>query len=368
MPNRNRVTHMGRESIVKCVLNSVLKDNKLSFCTLNSQSIKNKMDEFRLIFEGSKATVVSVSETWANSHVSDALIKLNGYNLIRHDSRGKRGGGLAIYIHDNIKFKVIEKSDSSSKTEFVIFEILLNGTKILVISIYNPPKIDCLGILEEKLSKYSLNYDDVIVTGDLNIDFMPNNKRNSKMTLLLKNMFDTFGLKNLVSSPTHFTNGSATALDYMACTNYNRLLAFNQIDIPEFSKHDLIFCSLDYDLVFENPTVKRYRNYSRFDINFLVSEVQKLCWHNYFCLVDSNDISIYLYNNLNRLHDTVFPEKSCSKTKSSSPWFNQQIRLAMIDRDCAYKHWKITKNQSDFNTFKFLRNRVRTIVRDTRQE
>ena len=123
MVRRNRRALQNREQIVNCVINSVLKTNKLNFCTLNSQSISKKMDEFRLTFSDSKATVITVSETWATTSVRDSQISLAGYNLLRHDRKGRRGGGLAVYIKNCIKYKVIEKSTEQEKTEYILFEI-----------------------------------------------------------------------------------------------------------------------------------------------------------------------------------------------------------------------------------------------------
>ena len=367
MPRRIRRTPLNRDRLAGCVINSVLKSNKLGFCTLNIQSIKNKMDEFRYTFKDSRATIISVSETWATSDISDSFLKLEGYKMIRHDRKRKRGGGLAIYVKDNIGFSVLEKSEGQDNTEYVIFELFLGYMKILVMSLYNPPMTDCLTLLEDKLSEYYLRYDDVILTGDLNIDFL-GGSRHFNRSNQIKNLFNSFNMTNFVSSPTHFSNLSSAALDYLVGSDPDQLLVFSQINVAEFSKHDVIFCSLDYDIVFEQPKIQKFRNYSNFDLNVIENEFQLLSWTDYFTIVDPNRICNYLYNNLNQLHDALFPEKVYQPSKIFNPWYNRVIQKAMIDRDLAYIKWKSSRNSTDFVNFKMLRNRVRTISRDARQQ
>ena len=368
MTRRNRRALSNREHIVNCVINSVLKTNKLGICTLNSQSIAKKMDEFRLTFHNSKATIITVTETWASASVTDSQMSLVGYNLIRHDRKGRRGGGLAVYIKNGIKYRVLEKSPVEVKTEFIIFEICLSNVKILLVSMYNPPNVDCLPVLDEKLTNSFYLYDDIVITGDLNIDFLAQNPRSRKRTDDLKSILSTFGLTNFVSSATHFSNNSSTSLDYIIGSRPERLLSISQIDLIEFSKHDLVFCSLDYDLVFSEPVSHKVRNYSSFSIPNLQNVILSLDWSNYFCLTDPDTIVDFLYNNLKIIQDNIFPEKEFKpKLKNDNEWYSEHIKKAMIDRDLAYKKWKNTRNPEDLLSFRILRNHTRTLIRDAKQ-
>lgn len=77
---------------------------------MNVSSIKPKIDELRRIFLDTNAHVVSFSETWLKSYVSDKSVEMNGYKLVRCDRRVKRSGGVAIYMKDNVKFRVLASS------------------------------------------------------------------------------------------------------------------------------------------------------------------------------------------------------------------------------------------------------------------
>ena len=86
-------------SLVKIL---VAQKSGLKICHLNAQSLRCKMDEFRVIFEGSGVDVVCISETWFSSNVNDTFLKLAGYKLFRADRSRCNGGGVAIYLKENI--------------------------------------------------------------------------------------------------------------------------------------------------------------------------------------------------------------------------------------------------------------------------
>lgn len=52
-------------------------------------------------FMGSGAHVIAISESCLKSHIPSKNVKIDGYNLVRNDRRGCRGGGVAIYICDH---------------------------------------------------------------------------------------------------------------------------------------------------------------------------------------------------------------------------------------------------------------------------
>ena len=58
----------------------------LKICHINAQSLNNKMDEFRLLFEDSNIDIICISETWLFTDISSSIYNLNGYQLFRADT------------------------------------------------------------------------------------------------------------------------------------------------------------------------------------------------------------------------------------------------------------------------------------------
>ena len=65
--------------------------------------------------------IISVSETWLHSQISDDLIQLDDYLLIRNDREGKRGGG----VNKSLQVRVVAASPSpfSNAPEYIILEL-----------------------------------------------------------------------------------------------------------------------------------------------------------------------------------------------------------------------------------------------------
>jgi len=46
--------------------------------------------------------IVGIVETWANSHIGNAELALDGFNMLRLDRKGMKGGGLLLYVNENL--------------------------------------------------------------------------------------------------------------------------------------------------------------------------------------------------------------------------------------------------------------------------
>ena len=52
--------------------------------------------------------IMGVAESWATELINDAELHIEGYNMYRKDRKGSRGGGLILYIKNNIRAGVNE--------------------------------------------------------------------------------------------------------------------------------------------------------------------------------------------------------------------------------------------------------------------
>lgn len=107
---------------------------------LNVRSITHKMDSIRLLLKDKTFDIFTVSETWLNPRITDAEITIPGYSVVRKD-RTSRGGGVAIFIRDEIPFKI--RRDIATNTanyESLLIEINRHKCKKqFVCCIYKPP-------------------------------------------------------------------------------------------------------------------------------------------------------------------------------------------------------------------------------------
>lgn len=84
--------------------------------------------------------VLRLCESFLNDHISDSDLQMDGYILEKKPHRQhKSGGGLTIYISNNISYKR-RKNLEFSNIEKIWLEINLKNTKpVFYCSTYHPP-------------------------------------------------------------------------------------------------------------------------------------------------------------------------------------------------------------------------------------
>lgn len=141
-----------------------------------------------------------------------------------------------------------------SRTEFMFLEIMHNYDKFLLCVCYNPPGTDCSELLFDKLGDLSLQYRNDLFLGDFNTNW---NKTDSK-TERFKSCLDNYGLKCLNSMNTRFHHNGSSLLDLVLINNPEFVLNLNQVSAHAFSKHDVLFCSINISKSIEETT-RTYR-------------------------------------------------------------------------------------------------------------
>ena len=69
---------------------------------LNARSLVNKKNELNIMVQNIDLYIIGLTESWANKDISDAELGLTGYIMFRRDRRGRRGGGVILYIKESI--------------------------------------------------------------------------------------------------------------------------------------------------------------------------------------------------------------------------------------------------------------------------
>ena len=68
---------------------------------LNVRSIVNKKNELNIMVEDTDCHIIGITESWANTDITDAELGLTGYAMFRRDRIGRRGGEL-FYMLKNL--------------------------------------------------------------------------------------------------------------------------------------------------------------------------------------------------------------------------------------------------------------------------
>ena len=133
-----------------------------------------------------------------------------GYQLLRRDRCGKVGGGVAIYVKDDLNC-----------VRFIKYDVLilkLSGLKY-VHSLSDRLLVVCTNLLTVLISSTNfavlwkksrwLTKKNVVIAGDLNAGQLSPNCNSS----MLKLVFQAFNFRDLITRPTRIAESSSTRLD-----------------------------------------------------------------------------------------------------------------------------------------------------------
>ena len=132
---------------------SVIKAQDSVHLNIRSLRSPSHLIELRDWAAANKTDVITISETWLNTTVTNSEVSIDGYKLYRQDRLRKHGGGVCAYIRKDITVTVLKDISNLSDNYFHQFWLKLQYRKLrsVVICIsYRPP--DCpLSFFEELL-------------------------------------------------------------------------------------------------------------------------------------------------------------------------------------------------------------------------
>lgn len=196
---------------------------------------------------------------------------LDSYTLLRNDRVGKLGGGVGIYIHNSLRFKILALSPSpfSNAPEFLILEICAPRCKFLFSTIYRRPKGILLEGFLSEFAKHLHHYSSVIITGDLNCDLSSENFEAN----YLRDVVFSHSLYLVPLGNTHHTAHSDSSLDVVILDSSDKLQSFVKSSVPFIAGHDLIEFEYKLPVTSSVSRVKSYRDFRNCDANALDVEL-----------------------------------------------------------------------------------------------
>ena len=149
--------------------------NKVVIGTLNINSIASKFDDLRVMID-KNIDILTIQETKLDSSFPTQQFLLNGFSEPYRLDRDRDGGGVLIYVREDIPSKLLTKHTFTKNVEGLFVEVNLRKTKLLFFGGYRSDhpihglgKNDYLEQLSFAIDKYS-SYDKILLAGDFNID------------------------------------------------------------------------------------------------------------------------------------------------------------------------------------------------------
>ena len=97
---------------------------------LNGRTIVNKKNKLNIMVEDIDPHIIGITESWANTDITDTELGLTRYLMFRRDRIGRRGGGVILYVKESIQAYEIKLEREADCDEAVWCKIVSGNKKI----------------------------------------------------------------------------------------------------------------------------------------------------------------------------------------------------------------------------------------------
>ena len=326
-------------------------------------------DEFLSILNTFQFSVLAITETWLHS-TSPPIFNIDKYKFIHIDLNNGKGGGVALYIYDNLQYKVRHDIQLEG-IETLFIEIIDDKHKNKIIGVmYRPPNNVAdvfLDNLESCLELISRENKEIYITGDFNIDLsLPYTVLGQHFT----NLLSSFSFKPLINKPTRITNLTHTIIDNVFSNVFDR--NENGIIYYDISDHLPIFTICPNNKHLQKSRNKEYktrRNETKRNIESLVIDLSQEDWHDIYLERDVNNSYEKFINKLLYYYDKNVPltRINSSKKKNIQPWITQGIIKSIFTRNRLYKISLRSPKVENQDKYKKYRNKLTSVIRLARK-
>ena len=319
-------------------------NNSLILMSLNIQSLAAKFNEFSdlinyMMTQNKAPDIICLQELWKITDPDQ--FELDVYQPLIFNTRcNTRGGGVGIYIKNNICFNTLPQFSIFHERIFesVVVEISsTNGKKFIVGSVYRPGTPIPNTTFNEQFNLFADNLtasltnlanknENVFLCGDLNLDLLKFNE--NKFIRDYIDLIFANGFIQIVSKPTRITKDSATVIDHIL-TNQLPNECKTMILCNKISDHFPILYSIKTDNNYINtPQSLTTRNFSALNTQHFISSMTNMTWNhvltNYDTQLAYDSFSDTFYDIFN-LYFPIQTKKINKRYHNLEPWMTSGI-------------------------------------------
>ena len=181
--------------------------------------------------------------------------------MFRKD-RNKNGGGLILYVNEDIPGKLLNSCNFKEGSEIIVFEFSISDKKWLLLGNYKPPSQNELSFINEiklSLNFFSSSCENFLLLGDFNLSTENPN---------FKNLHNSFDLESLIKIPTCYKSlSSPTSIDLMLTNKKNFFMKSTTFETGMSDFHKLTTTILRKTISKGNAKKIFCRDYKAFDHN-----------------------------------------------------------------------------------------------------
>ena len=316
--------------------------NRLIFGHININSIRNKFEMLSSKING-QVDILMISETKLDNTFPTTQFLMNGYSSPHRIDRNSNGGGILVYIRDDIPSKLLNKQNLSVEGLFI--EINLRRKKWLLCCTYNPHKnliSNHLTEISKALDIYSSGYDNVMIMGDFNSE---------PTETSISEFCEIYDLSNLIRTATCFKNPDKPSCIDLILTNRPRSFQNSTVietGLSDFHKMTITVMKMFYQK--QEAKVIQYRDYKNFDNETFRNEIL----HELTCT------NVGDYDSFDELITRIFNKHAPIKHKyvraNQGPYMNKILNKAVMNRSRTRNSYLSNRTETNRKAYNKQRN------------
>lgn len=352
--------------------------NCINLLHINCRSLKKNFDSISTLLAplSDNLTAIALSETWLTS-ATEQLYTLNGYTFVSKHRTNKIGGGVGLYINNNLSFKLRE--DLSQMDDFIeclFIEIAQqNKSNILIGCIYRPPNSNielfqnAISAILDKINRKKSKL--AFIAGDYNLDLLKSNQHIPTGNFL--NLLNSHSFLSTIKYPTRITEFSSSLIDNIFINSlkydFNSAIVYSDVS-------DHLPIALHFNLTIEKNkpmiNVKR-RFYSSKLINNFCNDLNCISWEEVCYNAETFDNVSDTYSLFSQrfldIFDKHFPLKTVKFSKKSSPhqeWITKGLIKSCYKKSLLYRNYISNPTPINKNLFVKYRNKLKSLLQKTK--
>ena len=292
-------------------------------------------------------------------------MNIKNYKIERED-RNRHGGGVAIYIRESINHSRRDDIPLNG-LELVCIEIKpVKASPFIVLAWYRPPSdpVATFEKLEQVLQFFERENKEIIVLGDTNCDLLAIEQEVSlnvehNNTKRIKDLYQLYGLTQLISEPTRETCHTSTLIDHIAVSAASNIVESGVLKIS-ISDHYMIFCVRKYRGALKGQHKKvNTRQMKDFDQNSFLSDISSIDWDSILnCSKDINTAVENWSNVLSMIIEKHAPMRHRRVSEKYCPWITTQLKALARTRDRLRKSAVKAGSEILMTAYRHVRNVV----------
>jgi exonuclease III len=349
-PNYNQVLNRKHQNNFNNSNTSHFKaQNKLMILHQNIRGLRSKTNEILAHFSSELPSILCFTE---HHLVGPELqtVCIDNYSLCAYYCRKHFSkGGVCIYVQKGLSISPInlDKFCIDKDIEICATQLHMFDTKICILSVYRSPTGDFMNFmthLENSLQFLYNQHTDIIICGDININYLLESNRLKQLNALLQ----TYNLSNTIKFPTRIARTSSTAIDaiFIDTSKYDN---FNASSLSNgLSDHEAQLITIVKLSNQDHGHMKQaYRKINEATINDFLYQLSHETWNH---VIGGKDVNLTFNSFLNLFlinFNSCFPvtyRESSKKGKFKPFWITKGIKVS-----CKRKRelYMLTKNNDD---------------------